>query len=111
MLAVFHLVKFYGISDVFVQPSLHETQGVSIIEAMTGGLPVIYTRCGAPEYYMNDKTGIQVEPENVDQLYRALKTFDRHQFDENYISNYALKMFGEKSIAKQYETIFKENIK
>jgi len=108
------LINFYENSDVFVQPSLHETQGVAIIEAMTAGLPVIYTKCGAPEYYMNERVGIQVEPKNSEHLYNALKYFDKKKYDSDYIKKYVMSIFDEKLIAKQYLDLFlsykKENI-
>ena len=35
------LPKYYGISDVFVHPAVHECWGVSVNEAMACGLPVV----------------------------------------------------------------------
>ena len=38
------LVDIYNSSDIFVMPSKHETFGLTYIEAMTQGLPVIYSK-------------------------------------------------------------------
>lgn len=40
------LASFYGRADVYVQTSLHEAAGVSVLEAAAAGLPVIGTRAG-----------------------------------------------------------------
>lgn len=40
------LHSFYGGADVYVQTSLHEAAGVSVLEAAAAGLPVIGTRAG-----------------------------------------------------------------
>jgi glycosyltransferase involved in cell wall biosynthesis len=45
-----------------VLPSLHEALPLVVIEAMASGRPVIATRCGGPEYMVDKRTGIVVEP-------------------------------------------------
>ena len=40
------LDRFYGGADIYVQKSLHEAEGVSLLEAAAAGLPVIGTRAG-----------------------------------------------------------------
>ncbi|MFC1678607.1 glycosyltransferase [Elusimicrobiota bacterium] len=49
--------------DVFVQPALDEPFGITIVEAMFSGLPVIATNVGGiPEIVENGETGILVPP-------------------------------------------------
>ena len=38
------LIKIYRKNDIFILPSIHETFGLVYAEAMSQGLPVIYTR-------------------------------------------------------------------
>lgn len=40
--------------DIFVLTSDAETQGLVVVEALLSGLPVVSTRCGGPEYILND---------------------------------------------------------
>ena len=52
------LSDFYRSLDVFVFSSAQEGLGISGIQAMACGVPVVSTRCGGPEDYVIDgKTG------------------------------------------------------
>ncbi len=52
-------------SHIFVRPSLSEGMGVSFVEAMAAGLPVIATPVGGiPDFLFDMKTGLFCEVEN-----------------------------------------------
>lgn len=58
------LPDFFRSLDVFVFPSAKEGLGISGIQAMASGVPVVSTRCGGPEDYVIDgETGALVEAE------------------------------------------------
>jgi glycosyltransferase involved in cell wall biosynthesis len=48
--------------DALVLPSLYECGGAVVLEAMAIGLPVIATKWGGPVDYMDENTGILIEP-------------------------------------------------
>ena len=62
-------------NDVYIQPSKNENFGHSIFEALSAGKPVI-TSNGTPWNYLeNNKAGLNVEPEDLKALNKAIKYF------------------------------------
>jgi len=63
------LRELYSQTDVFVQPSLYEPFGITILEAMSFSKPVIASCVGGiPEIINQGVDGLLVEPGNVLQL-------------------------------------------
>jgi len=59
--------------DIYVQPSIKESFGIGIVEAMYSGLPVVATKTGGiPEVVQGEGTGILVPPRNSEALSEAL---------------------------------------
>lgn len=69
-------IPFYqNMLDITVFPSLSESFGVSVVEAMACGKPVIVTNVGGlPEVVENNITGLIVPPENAEKLAEAMET-------------------------------------
>ncbi len=72
-----HIVDFMSILDVLVLPSINNEDFPNvIIEAMSLGKPVIASElAGTPEQVVEGVTGCLVEPADVIQLSKALRTF------------------------------------
>ena len=69
------LVQIYSAADVFVNPSVQETMGLSTAEALACGTPVItYNKTAVPEV-PDDTCGIVIEP-GVDNIISALEKAD-----------------------------------
>jgi glycosyltransferase involved in cell wall biosynthesis len=59
--------------DIFVQPSLYESQGISILEAMAAGVPVVATDVGGVRDAVRDgETGLLAAPANPEDLAGAI---------------------------------------
>jgi glycosyltransferase involved in cell wall biosynthesis len=60
-------------ADVFVLPSRYEGMSNSALEAMEAGLPVLCTRCGGIDVYLEDGIGWIAEPDSWESLVGALR--------------------------------------
>ncbi len=102
--------------DVFVLPSLRETFGVVLGEAMACGKPVIATRCGGPEFVVTQETGLLVDPANPKALANAMYKFITKQidFDTDLICHSVLSRFGENpflnKITRIYEHLWSKSV-
>jgi glycogen(starch) synthase len=57
------LIKLYSACDLVISPSLHESFGLVVVEAMACGKPMVATSTGiVPELGLDGKGGIVVEP-------------------------------------------------
>ncbi|MFO0704712.1 MAG: glycosyltransferase [Candidatus Andersenbacteria bacterium] len=56
------LADWYGSADLFVYPSVSETQGIITLEALSAGLPVVATRGpGTIDFVQHDHSGVLTE--------------------------------------------------
>lgn len=56
-------------SDIFVMPSFKETFGLVYVEAMSRGLPIIYTQGqGIDGFFHDGEVGYAIEPESIEML-------------------------------------------
>ena len=97
-------------ADVFVLPSLFETFGVVIIEAMSCGKPVIATVCGGPEHILDAKSGLLIEAGNVEALAGAMLEMmsNAGTYDAELIRSAALAKYGPQVVATSIERVYRE---
>jgi glycosyltransferase involved in cell wall biosynthesis len=73
-----------GSFDIYVQPSLSEGLPLSLLEAMSIGIPVIATDVGGvAEIIGNDERGMLVPPYSPGELLSCLNKVARHMFEFN----------------------------
>jgi glycosyltransferase involved in cell wall biosynthesis len=72
--------ELYKKCDIFCLPSMFEAFGLSIIQAMSCGKPVISTRVGGiPEIIKEEKSGILVPPGDAERLASAIIRLAKHK--------------------------------
>ena len=90
-------------ADALVLPSFHETFGVTLIEAMATGLPVVATRCGGPEDIVTPDTGCLVAPDDPNALADALREVRQRRafFQSSTIRMYTKQRFGTEAVGRR----------
>ena len=67
------LAALYQRSDLFAMPSLTETFGLVYVEALSQGLPILYTKGqGIDGYFPDGHIGVAVDPRDVSDIQRGL---------------------------------------
>ena len=101
------LLNMYRKSDIFIMPSFHETFGLAYIEAMSQGLPIIYTKGqGIYGYFKDGKVGYSINPKDIIDIVRKIKMIIH---DYNRISKNCYNLvdnFSWDKIAKIYHNIY-----
>ncbi|MBQ6148400.1 MAG: glycosyltransferase [Oscillospiraceae bacterium] len=97
-------------ANAFVLASRYETFGVVYIEAMAMGLPVIATRCGGPEDFVDDSNGFLVDVEDTNDLARAIEEMSVRweEFDRDKIASFAKEHFSPEVIAADISAVYRD---
>ncbi len=66
------IISYYQRASIVVNPSLSETFGISIVEGMACGVPVVATRIGGMLDTVVDEVGRAVPPEDPERLAQAM---------------------------------------
>lgn len=95
-------------SNTLVSSSHLETFGVTLIEAMALGKPVVATRSGGPEAIVNSTNGILVPAGDIDALAAAMQQMvrDYERYDPRQIRTDCAARFGEGAIVERLGDIY-----
>jgi len=95
-------------SHALVSSSHIETFGVTVIEAMACGKPVVATRSGGPEYFVSKNSGILTPVNDPPALAKAMQQMMQNyaHYDAETIRAECVAQFGEQAIVKRLEGIY-----
>lgn len=101
------IIDLYRNSDIFIMPSKYETFGLVYIEAISQGLPVIYTRNqGFDGYFKEGQVGFSVNYDDVDEIVEKIKTIIDSKINLESLECELRKSFVWENIAKMYCEIY-----
>lgn len=97
-------------SSCFVLASQSETFGVAYIEALAMGVPVIATKCGGPETFVNSHNGVLVELNDQEALATKMQAMysNIELYDRKSISDNIKKQFSAQAVAEQILDVYKK---
>jgi len=100
--------EYFQKCHAYVMPSRHETFGIVYAEAIACGKPVIATRCGGPEYIVNDVNGLLVDIGNVASLSKAMQHIHQHaeDYQATQIREDFEKRFSRPAVVKQLHSLY-----
>ncbi|MBM3443738.1 MAG: N-acetyl-alpha-D-glucosaminyl L-malate synthase BshA [Bacteroidetes bacterium] len=106
--------EIYAIADLFLLPSEYESFGLSALEAMAAGAPVIATQTGGlPEIVSDGKDGYLSEVGDVENMSRNAKRLLSNSIVLEQFKTAARKkaeMFDMNSIVPKYEALYEQVI-
>ena len=109
------LIKLYKASDIFIFPSLIESFGIVIIEAMAAGVPPIVSEVpGSKDLVKNNQNGFVVSKNNARQFVNVIVNFYNNKdllsrIKKNCFSS--VKKYDWEKVSVEYINIYNKIIK
>jgi glycosyltransferase involved in cell wall biosynthesis len=83
------LKHIYSSHDVFVFPSLHDSGGMAVLEAMSSELPVICLDCGGPALSVSDHCGFRIPVGSRRSIILGIRNaISQYQGDRSLMENH-----------------------
>lgn len=101
------LLSLYRQSDLFVMPSRKETFGLVYVEALSQGIPVIYTRNEGIDGFFPGETGEAVNCDDTHDIETKIKKILENYTAYHFEPQKVIYSFNWNSIAEKYQDIYK----
>jgi glycosyltransferase involved in cell wall biosynthesis len=96
------LVKIIRQADIFAMPSIHETFGLVYIEALSQGIPVIYTKGEGIDGFYGSEIGEAVNALSIESIETGIKKIIDNYSDYNFNPSEIVKNHDWNKIAERY---------
>ena len=102
-----NLWSYYNVADLFVSTSRYEAFGVTFVDALSCGVPVVSTECGGVSDIVDSSNGVVVPSAHNEvgfahNIIQSLETtWDKERIQRDAIDKYS---YG--NIVKEYERIY-----
>ena len=94
-------------NDIFIMPSYEETFGLVYAEAMSQGLPIIYTKGqGFDGFFPDGEVGYRVSPNDVTEITKKIQCIAQNYDTISQRCTKCASRFDWKQIAAEYNTIY-----
>lgn len=102
------LIKLYKNSHIFIMPSFHETFGLVYAEAMSQGLPILYTeRQGFDGWFNEGEVGYPVNPTDYNDISKKIiKIITNYRKISDHCRKNA-QLFNWNRICEKYDDIYR----
>lgn len=102
------VAEFMRKGHFFVLPSLGETFGVVLIEAMASGLPIIATQVGGIPEIVNEKLGILVPSKDPEALAEAIENMldHFHEYPVDRLAEHAQQTYSYEAIGRMLNKVY-----
>lgn len=102
------LVELYQSAKAFIAAQKDEDFGMTVIEAMAAGIPVIaYRGGGYEESVIEGKTGIFFDKLTVESLIKAVTKFEKNKWDKKLIQKHS-KKFSKENFVKKIKKVIRD---
>ncbi|WP_300385496.1 glycosyltransferase family 4 protein, partial [Clostridium sp.] len=103
------LIKHYDNNDIFIMPSKYETFGLVYPEAMSRGLPIVYTKGqGFDKFFKDGEVGYPIEYNNIKEGVEAIINIINDYKNVSNNSKEYSKIFDWRLMADKYKKIYSE---
>lgn len=104
------IVEEFKNCNAYILPSRHESFGVSFIEAMACGKPVIATGCGGPSDFVNKENGMLITVGNVTEIEIAILKMAENinSYNPEIIRKFFMENFSRKVVCSEIFSLYKE---